>query len=225
MSPPAEPTSARQVVALLGTERGPARIFVHRPSARARRPPAIAVLLHGAGSDTAAPPLPLLADLLAAAGVAAVRFDQPYTMAEGRRPPDRASILDATLRAALPAMREYALPGAPLALVGRSSGARVACRVAPFGDVCAVVCLGFPLTPPARAAAPRPDRAAELAAAARAVPVLVLQGARDRFGQPSPGPGLVVESRPGVGHTPDAAMAARAVAWLAPHLGFQWARE
>ncbi|HEV7209982.1 MAG TPA: alpha/beta family hydrolase [Mycobacteriales bacterium] len=173
------------------------------------------VLLHGAGTDTSAAPLPRLAEFLTAAGMAAVRFDQPYATVGGRRPPDRAPILDATLLAALPDLRPYATRNAPLAFVGRSSGARVACRTARAAGAVAVVCLGFPLVPPRSArGAVRPDRAGELQEAARAVPVLVLQGDRDPFGMPTPSPGLRIEAYPGVGHTPTAAMAARAAEWL-----------
>jgi predicted alpha/beta-hydrolase family hydrolase len=46
-----------------------------------------------------------------------------------------------------------------------------------------VLCLAFPLQPPRReGAAPAPSRLAELDAVT--VPVLVVQGTRDRFGMP-----------------------------------------
>lgn len=204
----------------LDTARGSARATFVLPLGR-RKPLALAVLLHGAGTDTSRSPLPELADLLAAAGVAAVRFDQPGRVA-GRNAPDPAHILDASLRDALPTMRLAARRGAPLFLIGRSSGARVGCRIAAEGGVRAVVALGFPWQPPRRAAdcpLARRDRDRELRAAAAAVPVLVLQGERDPFGVPPPGPNVFVELFAGVAHTPTVQMAARAAAWVTGVLG------
>ena len=65
-------------------------------------------------------------------------------------------------------------------------GARVACRTAEATGAIAVLCLAFPLEPPARAGKPPQNRLDELDAVA--VPVLVVQGERDRFGMPPAGP-------------------------------------
>lgn len=66
---------------------------------------------------------------------------------------------------------------------GRSSGARVACRTAGTTGAVGVLCLAFPLQPPPRAGKPATQsRLFELDAVA--VPTLVVQGARDRFGFP-----------------------------------------
>ena len=74
---------------------------------------------------------------------------------------------------------------------GRSSGARVACRTAAPTGAVGVLCLAFPLQPPARAGAtPRPSRLPELEAVT--VPVLVVQGERDPFGMPPEAPGRTV---------------------------------
>ena len=71
----------------------------------------------------------------------------------------------------------------PLITGGRSSGARVACRTAEATAATGVLCLAFPLQPPARAGKdPAPSRLTELDAVA--VPVLVVQGERDPFGMP-----------------------------------------
>ena len=54
-----------------------------------------------------------------------------------------------------------------------------------------VLCLAFPLQPPARAGAtPRPSRLTELEAVV--VPVLIVQGERDPFGMPPEAPGRTV---------------------------------
>jgi predicted alpha/beta-hydrolase family hydrolase len=85
------------------------------------------------------------------------------------------------------------LHGLLLVSGGRSSGARVACRTAETLEATGVLCLAFPLRPPARAgAAERPSRLAELDAVR--VPTLVVQGASDRFGVPPPGPSRTVVS-------------------------------
>jgi hypothetical protein len=65
-------------------------------------------------------------------------------------------------------------------------GARVACRTAAATGAAAVLCLAFPLEPPARAGKPPQSRLAELDAVT--VPTLVVQGDHDRFGMPPPGP-------------------------------------
>jgi predicted alpha/beta-hydrolase family hydrolase len=80
----------------------------------------------------------------------------------------------------------------PLVFGGRSSGARVACRTADEGGAAAVLCLAFPVHPPAK---PHQDRTPELAAVE--VPVLVVQGERDPFGCPESAPHRVVLVQPG----------------------------
>ncbi|MGH3036544.1 MAG: alpha/beta family hydrolase, partial [Gaiellaceae bacterium] len=62
-------------------------------------------------------------------------------------------------------------------------GARVACRTAEATGAAAVLCLAFPLQPPRRSSgAASASRLPELEAVT--VPVLVVQGERDRFGMP-----------------------------------------
>jgi hypothetical protein len=85
-----------------------------------------------------------------------------------------------------------------LALIvgGRSAGARVACRTAEATAALAVLCLAFPLQPPAgRTGDLPPSRQAELDAVT--VPTLVVQGARDRFGLPVGAPPRRVVVVPG----------------------------
>jgi uncharacterized protein len=88
------------------------------------------------------------------------------------------------------------LDGLPLVTGGRSAGARVACRTAGETGGVAVLCLAFPLQPPARKGKPpSPDRLPELDAVK--VPMLVVQGERDRFGMPPPGTNREVVQVPG----------------------------
>lgn len=175
------------------------------------------LLLHGAGTGSDAAPLPALGDALAAEGVLAVRLDQPYVVA-GRRAPDRAALLDGVVLAVLPELRAQVASAVPTAFVGRSSGARVACRTAAATGTVAVVALGFPLCPPWRPAAePGSDRSGELVEATVHCPVLVVQGARDPFGMPEPGPNLEVRVVAG-GHVPSEVAALATVGWLLDRL-------
>ena len=93
----------------------------------------------------------------------------------------------------------------------------MACRTATAIGARGVLCLAFPLQPPRRrtATADPPSRLDELDAVP--VPVLVVQGERDRFGMPPDGPGRTVVAVPG-DHRLAAdvgAVAAAAQRWLA----------
>jgi pimeloyl-ACP methyl ester carboxylesterase len=93
-------------------------------------------------------------------------------------------------------------------------GARIACRTAEATGAAAVLCLAFPLESPRRAAEPLQSRLPELEAVT--VPTLVVQGERDRFGMPPPGPSREVVKVPG-DHSLKAdleAVAAAVRAWL-----------
>ncbi len=166
------------VVRAVATAHGAARLTVH-PVAAAR---AVLLLGHGAGGGFAAPDLCSATAAAHAAGVHVAHVEQPYRVA-GRRAPAPAAQLDAAWLAGVAAVRA-ALPGLPLLVGGRSSGARVACRTAAAADAVGVLCLAFPVHPPGR---PEKDRLAELAAPP--VPVLVVQGERDPFGRPPPAAG------------------------------------
>ncbi len=189
----------------LDTPRGRARAHLHAP---ASVPVALVVLLHGAGTATDREPLPALGEALAAAGVLAVRLDQPYVVA-GRRAPAPAAQLDEVLLHVLPVLRALA-PGAPLGVVGRSSGARVACRTAAAAGTRAVAALGFPYRPPGTDRA----RTAELRAGAAACPVLVVQGERDPFGRPPRLRGVQTRVVAGMAHTPTVPAALLAGRWV-----------
>ena len=151
----------------------------------AGRPPSGLVLLgHGAGGDSTAPSLVAVAAALADAGFVAGRFDQPYRVA-GRRAPAPASQLDEAAYDVVAHLRT-AYRDVPLVLGGKSSGARVACRIAASVGAVGVVALGFPLRPPGT---PDRSRAAELGSAG--CPILICQGERDVFGSPADVAGAV----------------------------------
>jgi predicted alpha/beta-hydrolase family hydrolase len=111
---------------------------------------------------------------------------QPYRVA-GKRSSPAAKQLDSAWITVVEDLRAHEFDGVPLIAGGRSAAARVACRTAEATGAAAVLCLAFPLQPPARAGKePSPSRQPELDAVK--VPMLVVQGERDRFGMPAPGP-------------------------------------
>lgn len=145
------------------------------------------MLGHGAGGGVAAPDLTAATEAALAEGVSAALVEQPYRVA-GKRTSPRAPTLDAAWTAVVERLRGRELAGLPLIAGGRSAGARVACRTAAETGAIAVLCLAFPLQPPARKGKePTPDRLPELEAVE--VPVLIVQGERDRFGIPPAAPG------------------------------------
>lgn len=142
------------------------------------------MLGHGAGGGVAAPDLVAVTDAVVAGGFSVALVEQPYRVA-GRKSSPRALQLDAAWIAVLEQLASGELSGLPLVTGGRSAGARVACRTAEATGAAGVLCLAFPLQPPARAGKPpAQSRLAELDAVT--VPVLVVQGEKDRFGTPPP---------------------------------------
>ncbi len=194
----------------LETPQGPARAHLH-PVAGAR---AALLLGHGAGGSITARDLVAAAGVARGAGFAVALIEQPYRVA-GRRSSPPARHLDAAWVAVVEQLRSGPLAGLGLVAGGRSAGARVACRTAAATGALAVLCLAFPLQPPARrGGADPPSRQAELDGVL--VPTLVVQGASDRFGVPAPGPARRVVVVPGDHRlTGDLAAVGAAVgAWL-----------
>lgn len=174
----------------MDTPHGPARAHLHL----APNPVAALVLGHGAGGGIHAPDLEAATTAALALGVSVVLVEQPYRVA-GRRAPAPARQLDAAWTAVVAHLRGGELAGLPLVVGGRSSGARVACRTATAMDAVAALCLAFPLHPPGRVDDPAKSRLPELDAVH--LPVLMVQGERDRFGIPPVGTGRDVVVVPG----------------------------
>jgi uncharacterized protein len=162
----------------IATPNGPARVHLHSAEA----PPGALVLGHGAGGGVNAPDLTAATEVARSLGITVALVEQPYRVA-GRRSPAPARQLDAAWLAVIEQLAAEQLSGLPLVAGGRSAGARVACRTAAEAGAIAVLCLAFPVHPPGR---PEKSRLDELDAVA--VPTLVVQGERDPFGMPSPGP-------------------------------------
>lgn len=172
----------------LPTPAGPAAVTLTRPDGHVR---GLVLLGHGAGGGVRTPDLLACRAAFTAAGLAVGLVEQPYRVA-GKRVAAPAARLDEAWLAVVAALcgvpsedmgdavrteGRAAFAGLPLVVGGRSSGARVACRTARASGAVAVLALGFPLRPPWR---PETTRLPELAGAG--VPVLAVQGERDRFG-------------------------------------------
>ena len=170
----------------------------------------------GAGSSAEHPTFRVLADGLAPLPVA--RFDFPYRR-EGRRAPDRANKLIASLRTDVQGLCEQlGTTSDRLVLGGRSMGGRMASMAAagatgntakgsePYEEplpVAGLVLLCYPLHPPGKPERMRTEHLSRLS-----VPVLLVCGDRDPFGTVEelaaamaevPGPVTSV-TVPGVGH-------------------------
>jgi predicted alpha/beta-hydrolase family hydrolase len=183
----------RPTVTEIETPHGVARAHVHR----ANGPRGALVLGHGAGGGVESRDLTAARDVALDAGLTVVLVEQPYRVA-GRRAPAPARQLDAAWQAVIGDLAAAELAGLPLVTGGRSLGARVACRTARETNAVAVLCLAFPLLPPARRSAksaPPQSRLPELEAVP--VPVLVVQGDRDRFGMPPAAASRTVVQVPG----------------------------
>ncbi len=143
---------------------------------------AMLAFAHGAGAGFEHPFMTDMAQRLAAAGVASLRYNFPYMEARSlsgrRRPPDRPHVLVETVRAAVAKAGRLA-GGSPLFAGGKSMGGRMSSTAAAesvLDGVCGLIFFGFPLHPAGR---PGVDRAAHLSAVS--VPSLFLQGTRDKL--------------------------------------------
>lgn len=173
------------------TPHGRASVHLHP----ADRPAAALVLGHGASGGVSSPDLVAVTEMARSEGVSVALVEQPYRVA-GRRSPPSESRLDAAWIAVVEHLVAGELSGLPLVVGGRSLGARVACRTAEAVGGVAVLCLAFPLEPPRRGgSSAAKSRLPELEGVA--VPTLVVQGDRDRFGMPPAGAGREVVRVPG----------------------------
>lgn len=171
----------------IDTPQGTARAHLHA----ADQPLGALVLGHGAAGGVEAPDLVAVTEASQELEFSVALVEQPYRVA-GRRSPAPANRLDEAWTATVDHLAGGELAGLPLVVGGRSAGARVACRTAAESGAVAVLCLAFPLHPPGR---PEKTRQPELDAVQ--VPTLVVQGERDQFGMPAPGPDRIVVTVPG----------------------------
>lgn len=138
------------------------------------------VFAHGAGAGMKHPFMQTVADGLAERQVATLRYQFPYMEAGSRRPGSPA-LAHRTVRAAVSAAK--AATGLPLVAGGKSFGGRMTSQAqaaAPLDGVIGLVFLGFPLHPPEK---PSSERAAHLSDIR--VPMLFVQGTRDKLAEPA----------------------------------------
>jgi len=136
-------------------------------------------LAHGAGAGMTHPFLEKLAEELAEASVATLRYQFPY-MEERRRVPDSPMVATETVAAAARAAAKAA-PGLGLLAGGKSFGGRMSSQAASQGrleGVRGLVFFGFPLHPPNQPGTKRAEHLAKVP-----MPMLFLQGTRDTLAE------------------------------------------
>jgi len=109
--------------------------------------------------------------------IATFRYNFPY-MEMGRRPPNRAPVLVATVRAAVAEAARLA-PDLPVVAGGKSMGGRMTSTAAAeeaLPGVKGIGFFGFPLHPPGKPGSTRGDHLTEVE-----LPMLFLQGTRDKL--------------------------------------------
>jgi uncharacterized protein len=137
------------------------------------------VLAHGAGAGMFHPFMDVAARELGERGIATLRYQFPYMEQRARRP-DPPKLAHATVRAAVAEAARLA-PALPLVAGGKSFGGRMTSQAqaaSPLPGVRGLAFLGFPLHPAGR---PSDARAEHLFAVE--VPMLFLQGSRDKLAE------------------------------------------
>lgn len=138
------------------------------------------VLAHGAGAGQQHPWMRHVARGFEARGFRVLTFDFPY-MAEGRKVPDKAPVLEAAFVSAWDAAARTA--DGPMFAAGKSMGGRMASMVAarqaftpaPAG----LIFFGYPLHPPGK-----PEQRRDKHLTAITVPMFFAHGTKDPFGTP-----------------------------------------
>lgn len=147
-----------------------------RPSTEAR---ATLILAHGAGAPMDSEFMQQMAQLLAARGIALLRFEFAYMAARRqdgkRRPPNPQAQLLEQWRTVYAQVRQQV--AGPLAIGGKSMGGRMASLLADELGADALVCLGYPFYANGKPEKPRVAHLAQLH-----TPTLIIQGERDALG-------------------------------------------
>lgn len=136
------------------------------------------VFAHGAGAGMTHAFMEDVAQRLARRCVATFRYNFPYKESGGRRPPNPAPVLVATVRSAVATASEHA-GDLPLLAGGKSMGGRMTSTASSkdaLPGVGGIAFFGFPLHPPGRASTERGDHLSDVG-----LPMLFLQGTRDKL--------------------------------------------
>jgi len=148
----------------------------NRPEAAAKT---TLILAHGAGAPMDSEFMQQMAQLLAARGVAVLRFEFDYMAARRldgkKRPPNPQAKLLEQWRGVYARVRQQV--AGPLAIGGKSMGGRMASLLADELGADALVCLGYPFYAVGKPDKPRVAHLAELH-----TPTLIVQGERDALG-------------------------------------------
>jgi predicted alpha/beta-hydrolase family hydrolase len=138
------------------------------------------VLAHGAGAGQGHPWMRHVAAGFEARGIRVVTFDFPY-MAEGRKLPDKAPVLEAAFIKVWEDVARTAT--GPMFAAGKSMGGRMASMVAArqgfAPEPAGLVFFGYPLHPPGKPEQRRDKHLPDIT-----VPMLFMHGTKDPFGTP-----------------------------------------
>ncbi len=139
------------------------------------KPICIFTLAHGAGAGMDHSFMEMLADSLAKAGIATLRFNFPFAENKKGRP-DSPAVAHMTIAAAIEKARALN-PQLPLFVSGKSFGGRMSSQwlaLHPDNSVSGIIFYGFPLHPSGKPSTERADHLKALK-----IPMLFLQGSRD----------------------------------------------
>jgi hypothetical protein len=143
------------------------------------KPKCIFTLAHGAGAGMDHSFMETLADSLAKAGIATLRFNFPFAEQKKFRP-DSPPVAHATIEAAIAKAVELN-PKLPLFASGKSFGGRMSSQFLaahPESSVKGIVFYGFPLHPSGKPSIDRADHLKEIK-----IPMLFLQGSKDTLAE------------------------------------------
>ena len=166
---------ARELRFEVSPRSGPVSALYERP----RGAHCLYVLAHGAGAGMRHAFMERISAELMARKIAVFRYQFPH-MEAGRRSPSPRAVLIATVRAALREARGLA-HGLPLVAGGKSMGGRMTSLAAsdePLEGVSGLVFVGFPLHAAGRPSRERGDHLARVD-----LPMLFLQGTRDKLAE------------------------------------------
>ena len=165
----------KQLEIAVGSASSVAALLIRPANARA-----CFVFAHGAGAGMTHSFMEAAARGLAERGVATLRYQFPY-MQKGSKRPDPPAVAHAAVRAAVAEAARWC-SGLRLMAGGKSFGGRMTSQAqaaAPLAGVDGLAFFGFPLHP---AGKPSKDRAEHLAGIR--IPMLFLQGTRDKLAEP-----------------------------------------
>ena len=156
------------------------KLMIERPTNFSSKPIAEFIFAHGAGANKNSDFMQAMSAALVELNIQVVRFDFPYMLKASetgkRHPPNKMSILQDDF-AAMIDQRDTSLP---LFIGGKSMGGRVATMLDDYSQVKGVVCFGYPFHPVGKPEKQRISHLFDLD-----VPLLILQGERDTFGNKS----------------------------------------